>query len=87
MSIQFSPPLILLVMFKTVFLTLTGVNRPVGLSATIDLVRTPEFKLFSLCDLDLVHATDVCSPPISIVLWLSLYRIGSFNNIGVLDRV
>ena len=30
-------------MFATVFLILAGVNSPLGLSAAIDLVRTPEF--------------------------------------------
>ena len=40
---------------------------PTEFSAMIDLVRTPEFNSFSVCDLDLVHAADAYSLSVSVV--------------------
>ena len=84
MSNQFNPLLMLSVIFNTVFLTLAGINNPLGLSVTIDLVCTPEFKIALFLILDLV-CTSALSFSIDILL-LS-FGIDSFKNIGVSDKV
>ena len=72
------------VIFDTVFLILAGVNNPLGLSLTIDLVRTPEFKISLFLILDLV-----CTRALSLSIGILLlsFRIDLFKIIGVLDGV
>ena len=75
------------VIFDTVFLTFAGVNNPLGLSVTIDLVRTPEFKISWFLTLDLVCVLESRVFSLFIVTLLLLSRIDLFKNIRVSDGV
>ena len=74
----------LMVIFDTVFLTLAGVNNPLGLSTTIDLVHTPESKIPLFLIMKLVC---ICALSLSIGILLLSFGIDSFKNIGVSDGV